>query len=86
MRNTLKKVMVMLMAVALLLGGLAVPSQDAQAASKKVSITKKAKVTVGKTVKIKLKNNKKTVKWKVTKGKKYIKITKKKKTMPPSKV
>lgn len=42
MRNTLKKVMGMLMAVALLLGVLAVPSQGAQAAD----INKKAKFVI----------------------------------------
>lgn len=56
------------------------PSQNVQAAFKKVSITRNAKVTVGKTVKIKLKNNRKKVTWKVTKGKKLIKITKKSKS------
>ena len=45
-------------------------------AAKKTSIAKSAKVTVGKTVRVKLKNNKKSVKWKVSKGKKYVKITK----------
>lgn len=45
-------------------------------AAKKVSITKTAKVTAGKSTVVKLKNNKKKVKWKVTKGTKYVKITK----------
>ena len=49
-------------------------------AAKKPSIAKSVKVTVGKTVRVKLKNNKKSVKWKVSKGKKYVKITKKSKT------
>ena len=49
-------------------------------AAKKVSITKKAKVTVGKSTVIKLKNNKKKVVWKVTKGTKCVKIVKKSKT------
>lgn len=49
-------------------------------AAKKTSIAKSAKVTVGKTVRVKLKNNKKSVKWKVSKGTKYVKITKKSKT------
>ena len=164
MRNTLKKVMVSVLAVALLLGVLAVPPQDAQAAeitvvksikmkpgetflligdqdgvdvsldkngrcsssnpkvatvklkkdpsfccatiaakkpgkavitttvkgkafktkvtvvAEKVSMTKKAKVKVGETVKISLQNNKKKARWKITKGKKLIKITKKSKT------
>ena len=49
-------------------------------AAKKVSITKTAKVTVGKSTVIKLKNNKKKVVWKVTKGTKCVKIIKKSKT------
>jgi hypothetical protein len=41
------------------------------AAKKKVKLSKKSvTVTVGKTVKVKLKNNKKKVKWTVTSGKK----------------
>lgn len=80
MKNTLKKVSAVVMVIALLTGGLAVPSQDVQAASKKVSITREVNVTVGKTVKIKLKNNKKKVTWKITKGKNLIKITQKTKT------
>lgn len=80
MRNILKKVCATVTAAALLAGVSVVPSENVQAASKKVSLQKKAKVTVGKTVKIKLKKNKKKVKWKVTKGKKLIKITKKSKS------
>ena len=49
-------------------------------AAKKVSITKTAKVTVCKSTVIKLKNNKKKVVWKVTKGTKCVKIIKKSKT------
>ena len=41
--------------------------------NKKTSIAKSVKVTVGKTVRVKLKNNKKSVKWKVSKGKKICK-------------
>lgn len=43
-------------------------------------MTKKVTVNVGRTAKIKLKNNKKKAKWKITKGKNLIKITKKSKT------
>lgn len=80
MRNTLKKVMVSVLAVALLLGVITIPLLDAKAKVKKVSMTKKIKVEAGKTAKINLKNNKKKVKWKIKKGKKLIKITKKSKT------
>ena len=45
--------------------------QNVLAAKKKVKLSKKSvTVTVGKTVKVKLKNNKKKVKWTVTSGKK----------------
>lgn len=55
--------------------------QNVLAAKKKVKLSKKTvTVTVGKTVKVKLKNNKKKVKWTVTSGKKNVKLSKKKKT------
>lgn len=55
--------------------------QSAFAAKKKVKLNKKTvTVNVGKTVKIKLQNNKKKVKWTVTSGKKNLKLSKKKKT------
>ena len=55
--------------------------QTAYAAKKKVKLNKKSViVNVGKTVKIKLKNNKKKVKWSVTSGKKKVALSKKKKT------
>ena len=55
--------------------------QSAFAAKKKVKLNKKTvTVNVGKTVKIKLQNNKKKVKWTVTSGKKNVKLSKKKKT------
>ncbi len=55
--------------------------QNVFAAKKKVKLSKKSvTVTVGKTVKVKLKNNKKKVKWTVTSGKKNVKLSKKKKT------
>lgn len=56
-------------------------SQSTLAAKKKVKLDKKkVTVNVGKTVKIKLKNNTKKVKWSVTSGKKNIVLSKKKKT------
>ncbi len=55
--------------------------QNVLAAKKKVKLSKKSvTVTVGKTVKIKLKNNKKKVKWTVVSGKKNVKLSKKKKS------
>ena len=55
--------------------------QNVLAAKKKVKLSKKSvTITVGKTVKVKLKNNKKKVKWTVTSGKKNVKLSKKKKT------
>lgn len=51
------------------------------AAKKKVKLDKKSvTVYVGKTVKIKLKNNKKKTKWTIISGKKYVSLSKKKKT------
>ena len=52
--------------------------QSAEAAKKKVKLDKKTvTVTVGKTVKLKLKNNKKKVKWTVISGKKNVSLSKK---------
>lgn len=48
--------------------------------SKRVSITKTLNVFVGKKTTVKLKNNKKKVKWKVVKGKKIVKVIKTTKT------
>ncbi len=81
MNKILKKAAAAVMIFSLTLGGVVLnPIPDVQAKAKKVSIAKSADVTVGKTVKVKLKNNKKKVKWKVIKGNKIIKITKKSKT------
>lgn len=81
MNKVLKKAVAAVMAVALVLGGVMFhPAPNLQAKAKKVRIAKSAKVTVGKTVKVKLKNNRKKVKWKVITGKKRIKIVKKSKT------
>lgn len=55
--------------------------QRAYAAKKKVKLNKKSvTVNVGKSVKIKLKNNKKKVKWTVISGKKNVTLSKKSKT------
>ena len=78
MKKNLRKIISTVMAASLVLSS-ANAATYADAA-KKVSITKTAKVTAGKSTVVKLKNNKKKVKWKVTKGTKYVKITKKSKT------
>lgn len=55
--------------------------QSARAAKKQVKLNKKSvSVAVGKTVKVKLKNNKKKVKWTVVSGKKNVALSKKGKT------
>ena len=55
--------------------------QTALAAKKKVKLSKRnVTVTVGKTFKLKLRNNKKKVKWTVVSGKKNVTLSKKKKT------
>ena len=56
-------------------------TQSALAAKKPVKLNKKSvSVAVGKTVKVKLKNNKKKVKWTVVSGKKNVALSKKGKT------
>ncbi len=73
-----QKSMVLLLIFAMALSLL---PQSAFAAKKKVKLNKKmVTVNVGKTVKIKLQNNKKKVKWTVTSGKKNVTLSKKKKT------
>ena len=73
-----KKSLVLLLIFAM---ALSLFPQTAYAAKKKVKLNKKSvTVNVGKTVKIKLKNNKKKVKWSVTSGKKKVALSKKKKT------
>ena len=74
MKRNLRKTISMVVAASLVLSS-ANAATYADAA-KKVRITKTAKVTAGKSTVVKLKNNKKKVKWKVTKGTKYVKIKK----------
>ena len=67
--------------IAAMVGGSIGAGVPAMAA--KVTLPKTAKVAVGAKKVLKLKNNKRTkrtVKWKVSKGKKYVKIVKKNKT------
>ena len=66
MKRNLRKTISMVVAASLVLSS-ANAATYADAA-KKVRITKTAKVTAGKSTVVKLKNNKKKVKWKVTKG------------------
>ena len=73
-QKTLVLLLIFAMALSLL-------PQSAFAAKKKVKLNKKTvTVNVGKTVKIKLQNNKKKVKWTVASGKKNVTLSKKKKT------
>lgn len=74
-----KKLAAFIIVFALCLTSVQIPA--AQAASKKTSISKKKlTMTVGQKKTLKLKNNKKKVKWTVTSGKKNIKLSSKKKT------
>ena len=73
-QKTLVLLLIFAMALSLL-------PQSAFAAKKKVKLNKKTvTVNAGKTVKIKLQNNKKKVKWTVISGKKNVTLSKKKKT------
>lgn len=78
MKTNAKKYVSLVMTVALLLGGAGNVRTHAKAAGK-VSLTKTAKVEVGKSSVLKLKNSTGKVVWKVTKGKDIVKIAKKKK-------
>ena len=77
MKNTKKSLALLLIFVL----ALSLFPQSAFAAKKKVKLNKKTvTVNVGKTVKIKLQNNKKKVKWTVISGKKNVSLSKKGKT------
>ena len=77
MKNTKKSLVLLLIFVL----ALSLFPQSVFAAKKKVKLNKKTvTVNVGKTVKIKLKNNKKKVKWTVISGKKNVSLSKKGKT------
>lgn len=70
-----------LLALALTVNGMAFINPVSTSAAKKVSLsTKKLTVKVGQSKKLKLKNNKKKVKWTVTSGEKNIVLKSKKKT------
>lgn len=70
-----------LLALALIVNGMAFIHPTSAGAAKKVSLsTKKLTVKVGQFKKLKLRNNKKKVKWTVTSGKKNITLKSRKKT------
>ena len=70
-----------LLSFALLGSSVSIAAPSTAEAAKKVTLTpKKVSVTVGKTAKLKLKNNKKKVTWKIVSGKKCITLKSKKKT------
>ncbi len=76
-----KKIMALLLAVALTVSSIALTNPTSASAAKKVSLsTKKLTVKVGQSKKLKLKNNKKKATWKVLSGKKNITLKGKKKT------
>lgn len=69
-----------LFVLALIVYGMAFINPVSVSAAKKVSLSKKLTVRVGQSKKLKLKNNKKKVTWKVISGKKNITLKSKKKT------
>lgn len=74
-----KRIVAVCLVCALTLAGYT--PQAVSAASKKVKLNKNtASVKVGKTIKLKVKNTKKKVKWSIKSGKKYISLKNKKKT------
>lgn len=78
-KQTGRKIIITAFAGAMLFGGIAF-TPDKSDAAKNVTITKSVNVYKGKTVKIKLSNNKKTVTWSVIKGSKNISLSNKGKT------
>ena len=76
-----KKAIGVLLVLTLVFGQFFSSTPELLAKSKKIALNKKkVTVTVGKTVKLKLLNAKKKVKWSVKSGKKNISLSKKKKT------
>ena len=77
-----KKMLAVLLSLAVVVSGTALTNPtSADAAKKKVKLsTKKLAVNVGQSKKLKLKNNKKKVKWSVVSGKKCVTLKAKKKT------
>ena len=80
-RTIWKRTTAFFLAASLVCGSGAFAAPSTAEAAKKVTLTpKKVTVTVGKTAKLKLKNNKKKVTWKIVSGKKCITLKSKKKT------
>ena len=77
MMKITKKQMAWLLTATMVLS--VVPGQTTQAAKAVKLISKKVTLTVGKSKTIQLKNNKKKTTWKILSGKKYIKLSNKKK-------
>lgn len=78
MKKTGMKVLAGTLAIALVIA--VAPAPGAQAAKKVALDKKKLTITAGQSKKLKLKNNKKKVSWKIASGKKYVKLKAKKKT------
>lgn len=78
MKKNVKRYVSLAMAASLIFGSM--NSSEFVKSAEKISLTKSVKVTVGKSSVLTLKNNKKKVTWKVVKGTKIVKITKKSKT------
>ena len=78
MKKNVKRYVSLAMAASLIFGSM--NSSEFVKSAEKISLTKSVKVTVGKSSVLILKNNKKKVTWKVVKGTKIVKITKKSKT------
>ena len=76
MKKNIKKSIAIVLMASLVIGS---TNNTLVKAQKKIVMTKSAKVSVGQKFVIKLKNNKNKVKWKVTNGQKFVKITQKSK-------
>ncbi len=75
------KIILALLVLTITVNGMAFINPTSASAAKKVTLsTKKLTIKVGQSKKLKLRNNKKTVKWTVTSGKKNITLRSKKKT------
>lgn len=81
LQGTWKKKTAVILATVLMGSSVAASAPSETEAAKKVSLTpKKISVGIGQIKKLKLKNNKKKVKWSIVSGKKRIKLKAKKKT------
>ena len=80
MSKQVKKILSMVLAVAMVLTSYGVVANYAQAKSAPKLSSKSISITVKKTKTIKVKNSKKKAKWSIKKGSKYISLSKKKKS------